>query len=117
VVAEKGLTGSMAAALAARNIVGPDAEALIADVLQMYQLVKKGCGPPAAVVCGAGGEATQQAAAAAAAVPLLRWDGKGRQAGTQPLGGIRGRSLPRDTPMPREGSSSRSPRGTWEDEY
>ena len=44
VEAEKGLTGSMAAALAARNIGGANAEALIAEFLQMYQHAKAGGG-------------------------------------------------------------------------
>ncbi len=34
--AERSLTGGMAVALAARNIVGADAQNLIAEVLQMY---------------------------------------------------------------------------------
>ena len=59
VIAERSLTGSMAAALAARNIVGTDAEILIAEVLQMYQLVKAGSVMPAAAASSVGGAGTR----------------------------------------------------------
>ena len=119
---EKGLTGSMAAALAAKNIVGADAEALIAEVLPMYQHAKTGCGKPT-VACsapgvGVGSQQMGASQASHAAAPPVRVEGKGRPVGLEfpelyrfP----RGRSLPRDVPVPRESSASRSPRGTRED--
>ena len=118
--AEKGLTGSMAAALAARNIGGADAEALIAEVLQMYQHAKIGCGRSTAAPSIPGGVGNQQAGASQAAAPPVRVEGKGRPVGLEfpELSRFpRGRSLPRVIPVPRENSASRSPRGMWEDEY
>ncbi len=114
VEAEMGLTGSMAAALAARNIVGPEAETLIAEVLQLYVLAKAGCGRSSAAPGTPVGAGNLPASAPQAAFLPLRTEGKGRPAG---IGVSRGRSLPRDVPVPREDSSSRSPRGTREDEY
>ena len=99
--AERSLTGSMAAAFASRNIVGADAQSLIADVLQLFQLMKAGAVLPAAAASIVGGAVAQQAAAF---LPLR-------------TGVPRGRSLPRDVPVPREDSSSRSPRGARDDEY
>ena len=114
VEAEKGLTGSMAAALAARNIVGADAEALIAEVLQMYQHAKTGCGRSTAASSNPVGVGNQQVGASQSAALPVRLEGNERPTG---LGVPKGRSLPRDIPVPRESSASRSPRGTWEDEY
>ena len=102
VVAEKGLAAGMLAALAARNIVGADAEALLADVLHFYYHAKT----------GRGGTAVHPGHPA----------GPGSQPTTLPLRapvrpGGRGRSLPREIPVPRDGSTSRSPRGSRDDEY
>ena len=83
--AEKGLATSIVAALAARNIIGPEAEALLADVLRHYMGAKAGSG------CGGG-------------VPGQAVKLPDRQKG-------RGRSPPKEGELPRAGSASRSPRG------
>ena len=101
VVAEKGLAAGMLAALAARNIVGADAEALLADVLQFYFHAKTGRGGPAVHPGHPAGPGSQPTT-----LPL--------RAPVRPGG--RGRSLPREIPVPRDGSTSRSPRGSRDDE-
>ncbi len=107
VVAEKGLAAGMLAALAARNIVGADADSLLADVLQFYLQAKAGGGGAAANPGLPAGLVSQPAGTQGAALPLR----------VPVRTGGRGRSLPREIPVPRDGSTSRSPRGSRDDEY
>ena len=106
--AEKGLAAGMRAALAVRNIVGTDAEALLADVLQFYLHIKTGGGGAAMSLGQPAGVGSQPVSSQGSALPLR----------VPPVGhGGKGRSLPREIPVPREDSASRSPRGERQDEY
>ena len=68
--AEKGLAAGMRAALAARNIVGADAEALLADVLQFYLHIKTGGGGAAMNPGQPAGAGSQPASSQGGALPL-----------------------------------------------
>ncbi len=107
--AEKGLAAGMRAALAARNIVGKDAEALLADVLQIYLHIKTGGGRGPALHLGQPAGASSQPLASPGAAPPVRVPPTQRRG--------RGRSLPRLTPVPRSGSASRAPRADRQEEF
>ena len=108
--AEKGLAAGMRAALAARNIVGMDAEALVADVLQFHLHTKTGGGGAALNLGQSAGASNLPAGSQGAGLPLPLRTPPGRRNG-------RGRSLPRVTPVPRSGSTSRTPVGERQEEY
>jgi hypothetical protein len=110
VEAEKGLTGSMAQALAARNIVGADAECLIAEVLAMYQRAKLRAASSQVPPASQGVSEKPREEVPAGGAPVRRPEGNG------------GRPVVRETARgggrePRESSTSRSPRGRWQEEY
>jgi hypothetical protein len=108
--AEKGLAAGMLAALASRNLTGPDAEAFLAEVMKFYNLVKSGAGTSAGQGhAAAGGLQTEAAPAPTPQTLPLR---------IPPVeqGGGRGRSAtPKEDTPPREKSSSRTPRGSRND--
>jgi hypothetical protein len=113
VEAEKGLTGSLVQALAARNIVGADAECLIAEVLAMYLRAKQGAAssqaPPASQVVP-----EKPREEVPVTVAPVRWpEGKGGRPVVREIE----RYGSRESREPRESSSSRSPRGRWQEEY
>ena len=102
--AEKGLAAGMLAAMAARNIVGADAEAFMADVLQFHLRLTSGGGGASSTQGQPAGGTSPSASLPCTARPLpLRVPPVGHPG--------RGRSLPREVPVPRDGSTSRSPRG------
>ena len=108
--AEKGLAAGMRAALATRNIQGTDAEAIMAIALQFYLQFKTGGGCAALNPVQAAGVSNLPAGSQGAGLSLPLRLAAGRRAG-------RGRSLPRETPVPRSGSTSRSPKGERQEEY
>jgi hypothetical protein len=108
--AEKGLAAGMRAALATRNIQGTDAEAIMAIALDFYMKFKTG-GGGAAVIPGQ--------AAGMSSAPGWNPTGGGmslpQRLTAERAGRVgRGRSLPRQTPVPRSSSTSRSPKGRQE---
>ena len=108
--AEKGLAAGMRAALATRNIQGTDAEAIMAIALQFYLQFKTGGGVAAVNPVQAAGVSSMPAGpqGGGLSLPLRLAAERAGRAG-------RGRSLPRQTPVPRSSSTSRSPKGRQEE--
>ena len=109
--AEKGLAAGMRAALATRNIQGTDAEAIMAIALQFYLQFKTGGGCAALNPVQAAGVSNPPAGSQGGGLSLPLRLAAERQAGRAG----RGRSLPRQTPVPRSKSTSRSPKGRQEE--
>ena len=105
--AERGLAAGMRAALAARSIVGSDAEALLAEVIQYYLSNKEASTTGSQPVPPGQGKGVSSQPATPTPVPQP-W---------RTVRGGRGRSLPRDQPVPRSTSVSRSPRNGRDDDY
>ena len=101
----------MRAALATRNIQGTDAEAIMAIALQFYLHLKAGGGCAALNPVQAAGVSNLPAGPLGGGLPLPFRLAAERQAGRAG----RGRSLPRQTPVPRSKSTSRSPKGRQEE--
>ena len=106
--AEKGLAAGMRAALATRNIQGTDAEAIMAIALQFYLQLKTGGGVAALNPVQAAGVSSLPAGSQGGGLSLPLRLAAERRAG-------RGRSLPRQTRVPRSKSTSRSPKGRQEE--
>jgi hypothetical protein len=109
--AEKGLAAGMRAALATRNIQGTDAEAIMEIALQFYLQLKAGGGCVASSPVQAAGVSNLPAGPPGGGFSLRLRQAEERQAGR--LG--RGRSLPRQVPVPRSKSTSRSPKARQEE--
>ncbi len=109
-MAEKGLSGSMEAALAARNIIGPEAQAFMNTVMQMYENMKAGRGTMQFAPSSPAGEGLQVAGASQTEAPPGNKEGAGQRGGKEGAGIEAPRGGSRSHTSNREKSSSRSPR-------
>ena len=107
--AEKCLAAGMRAALATRNIQGPDAEAIMVIAEQFYLRFKAGGGPTVADPVQAAGTSSAPAGQQGGGLSLTQ-----RFAAERGVRSGRGRSPARQTPVPRSSSTSRSPKGRQE---
>ena len=113
--AEKCLAAGMRAALATRNIQGPDAEAFMVIVEQFYLRIKAGGGSlatdPVQVAGTSSAPAGQQGGGLSLSQRLAAERGVRTGRGRSPA-----RQTPaRQTPVPRSSSTSRSPKGRQEE--
>jgi hypothetical protein len=108
-VAVKGLAAGMRQALATRNILGADAEAILQFAEQLYLNHKSGGGAAAPSPVQALGRSSMPAGPQASGLTLTQ-----RMAGFRGERTGRGRS-PAKVHLPRSGSTSRSPKGRQEE--
>ena len=108
--AEKRLAAGMRAALATRNIQGPDAEAIMVIAEQFYLQFKAGGGPTAANPVQVAGTSSVPAGQQGGGLSLTQ-----RLVAERGVRTGRGRSPARQNPVPRSSSTSRSPKGRQEE--